>query len=76
LTIVESGIASSVTIDSAAPTRAEATGYELLLVAGPSSEGGHVAGVMALAFGDDRVRGGQQAQLLAAIASEFRDESA
>jgi hypothetical protein len=76
LTIVESGIGSSVTLDSAAPTRAEAASYELLLVAGLSSEGGHVAGVMALAFGDDHVREGQQAQLLAAIASEFRDESA
>jgi hypothetical protein len=77
LTIVESGessMASSATCQSDAATRAEASSYELLLVAAASSEGGPVAGVMALAFGEDRAREAQLAQLLAAIASEFRDE--
>jgi hypothetical protein len=76
LTMVAASSSSSATSDTHASTRTEAASYELLLVAGVSKQVGHVAGVMALAFGMVRVRETQRAQLLAAIATEMQASGA
>jgi len=47
-----------------------------VLVAGVNNQVGHVAGLMALAFGKVRSREAQRAQLMAAIASEFQANEA
>jgi hypothetical protein len=75
LTRVTATSSSSATSDTNASTRAEAEGYELLLVAGVGNQETQVAGVIALAFGKARIREAQRAQLLTAIATELQASS-
>jgi hypothetical protein len=72
LTNVVSTSSSSATSDSHASTRVEGTRYEFMLVSGVSDQVEHAAGVIALAFGQLRVRDAQRAQLLSAIAAELQ----